>query len=91
MPALSIRTMNRTLEELEQIRDQHEAQWYASLSEREKADRSHYCFIERKSKNGRKWIFVRDLAATKKEAADAFRKWYRGRTPRYRLRHLLKY
>lgn len=53
------------------------------------AEPSHYWHIERKAKRGNRWIFVRDYQGTKREAAQLFNKFFRGRG--YRLRHLLSY
>jgi hypothetical protein len=90
MSALSIRNMNHTLAQMEYIRARKAAGWYASLPAEEKADRSHYWFVERKSKRNKKeWIFVRDLFATKREAADLFVKHFSGGG--YRLRHIMSY
>lgn len=95
MTALSIRHMNFTLQTMEHIEAQKQAEWYASLSAAEKANKSHYWWIERKArrkKNGKvNWIFVRDLQATKKEAAEIFCKHFRNSDVKHRLRHLLAY
>ena len=53
-------------------------------------EKSHYWHVERKARRGSRWIFVRDLMATKSEAADVWNKRYRGRKD-YRLRHKLTY
>lgn len=91
MTALSIRRMNFTLQTMEQIQSKKDAAWYASLSEARRNDKTHYWFIERKAKRGNKWIIVRDLQATKSEAAELFVKYFRSRTPKCRLRHILVY
>lgn len=91
MSALSIRRMNFTLQTLEHIESLKQAAWYASLPAEEKVVRSHYWNIERKAKRGNKWIFVRDLQATKTEAAEIFCKHFKNRDVKYRLRHLLSY
>ncbi len=91
MSALSIRRMNFTLQALEHIEAQKQTAWYASLPAEERAVRSHYWFIERKAKRGNKWIFVRDLQATKREAAELFVKHFRNSERSFRLRRLLSY
>lgn len=91
MSALSIRHMNFSLQALAHIEAQKQTAWYASLPAEERADRSHYWNIERKAKRGNKWIFVRDLQATKTEAAEIFCKHFKNRDVKYRLRHLLSY
>jgi hypothetical protein len=86
--------MNFTLQAMEHIRARKDAEWYANLPAEEKAERSHYWFIERKSRNGRgKWTYVRDYMGTKKEAAELFCKHFRNRADgrKYRLHHLLEY
>lgn len=94
MSSLSIRHMNFTLQTMAHIQSQKNAEWYANLSAEEKAERSHYWFIERKSRNGRRtWTHVRDYVGTKKEAAELFCKHFRNREDgrKYRLHHQLEY
>lgn len=92
MGALSIRNMNFVLQAMEHIESQKQAAWYASLPAEEKADRAHYWHIERKAtRKKNKWIFVRELFATKTEAAEIFRKHFQNRDVKYRLRHLVAY
>ncbi len=86
MTALSIRHMRFTL-----ARRAQEGTMETNPSD----ERSHYWWIEykaRRKKNGEaNWIFVRDLQATKKEAAEIFCKHFRNRDVKYRLRHLMEY
>jgi hypothetical protein len=89
--SLAYRHMNYTLQAMAHEEARKSAEWYASLPEEERADRSHYWFVEKKSKNGKKWLFVRDAQWTKSEAAAAFRKFYQNREVKFRIRHLLAY
>jgi len=90
MSSLSIRHMNFALREQERMQWARDALAFASLPVAEKADRNHYWWIERKAKRGKgKWIFERDFVGSKKEAAELWRKHYRGGN--FRLRHLMKY
>jgi phage terminase large subunit-like protein len=79
-------------------------EWKANLKEEQNKEaerragvevnhkRSHYWFVEKKSKRGKKWIVVRDLQMTKREAAEYFCKHLRLRTDyKFRLRHIMKY
>ncbi len=90
MTALSIREMRFALREREVTQAQQDAVWYASLSDAEKANRSHYWHVERKAKRGQKWIHVTELFATKQRAAEYWNKNFRGRAG-FRLRHLHSY
>lgn len=88
MTALSIRHMNMTLARREQ-----DSSMEPLLADREK---SHYWFIERKSKAGRgksdEWVFVRDFMGSKREAAELFVKNYRhSKLGKFRLVHRLTY
>jgi len=89
--SLSIRNMNFTLQFMEHERDRKNHEWYMSLPADVRANRSHYWFLERKAKRGKKWIFVRDIVATKSEVAVLFVKHFRTPNRQYRLRHLLAY
>lgn len=89
MSALSIRKMNFTLQTMEHIRAEQDTAWYLSLPAEEKAEKSHYWHVQRKAKRGKKWIFVRDLQATKREAAEYFKKYCQPGV--HRLHHLLNY
>lgn len=93
MSSLAYRRMNFTLQVREQEEARRSAAWYASLPEEEKAEKSHYWHIERKSKKGKnkKWIFVSDLYATKSSAAETFKKIRRDGSVKFRLRHILTY
>lgn len=94
MGSLSIRHMNFTLQAREHERARQDAAWYAALPAEQKAERSHYWFIEKKkkTKHGKyKWIVMRGFHGTKSEAAELFVKSYRNRTDTFRLRHLMKY
>ena len=91
MSSLAIRHMNFTLHEMEQIEAQKSAAWYASLTDAERSDRSHYWFIERKARRGKGWIYVHDYVGTKSEAAVFFCKHLRDRDDKFRLRHMLIY
>ena len=92
MPALSILHMHMTMREQERIQAERDAAAYARLTEAEKAEKLHYWHVERRSKrkvNGQyRWIFVRELFATKPEAAKIFIQHY---GPGYRLRHMYSY
>lgn len=85
MSYLSIRNMNFTLARREQ----------EGLSPvfPETRERSHYWFIERKSKIDKsKWVFVRDAIATKSEIVQIWNRHYRNSSlGKYRLVHKLKY
>ena len=74
-----IRHMHITTAALEQIQLQAEAATYAALPE-DRA-RSHYWYMEKKVKKGKKteWKFMRGsyFWATKAEAADRFQKFYK--------------
>lgn len=52
-------------------------------------EETHYWHVERRAKRGKRWIFVRDLIGTKKEAAELWNKFFRGKG--FRLRHMMKY
>jgi len=90
MSYLSYRHMGFTLHQLELIQWAKDAEILANLpADRE---RCYYWFLERKARRGKnKWIFVRDLRATKREAAEIFVKHYRNRKETFRLRHIMKY
>lgn len=91
MSSLSIRHMNYTLQVMEHERDIRDAALFASLSDEEKAERTHYWHVERKAKRGKnKWIFQREFFGTKADAANFWNRNYRGRKD-IRLHHILEY
>jgi len=84
--------MNVIMGELEMVQISEEMKAY---KENPPVERSHYWHVERlakRKKNGRKnWIFVRELWATKSEAAETFCKHFRDGDTTYRLRHMTAY
>ena len=90
MTALSIRRMNFTLQALAHIRDQRDAEWYASLPNEQRDERSHYWFVKRRAKRGGKWVFVCDFIGTKAETARFWKKHFQGKKD-HRLFHQLRY
>lgn len=82
MSSLSIRNMNFVLGSVELNS--------ATVQPLNKADRSHYWHIERKTKRGNRWVFHSEFFGSKGEAADHWRRFFIGKKT-FRLRHLLAY
>lgn len=92
--SLAYRHMNFTLRQLETESARRDAEQYARMSDEEKAEPVHYWWVERKVvkqlKRGIKieWVWMRDLVATKKDAA---RYWMRHGAKGERLHHRMEY
>lgn len=81
----NIRAMYQTMELHEQIADASVRSATVSSND----EPVFYWHIERKKKRGKGWVFVRDLTATKREAARVFCKWFRD--GEHRLRWQMAY
>lgn len=61
----------------------------AQLPKSQDTEPLHYWHILRRKKRGKGWVFVRDVQATKAEAARMFTRWYGD--GQHRLKHILSY